>query len=103
MCNQPLFADSQYVERRIDKFFDELVPSKGPAKDRSGEIIRAFSRIAYRFENDGDMLGKGYGRETCNPAGRYLREVLDAPARKIIALMWKEFDEDVYEIELDAL
>lgn len=49
------------------------------------------------------MLGKGYGRETCNPAGRYLREVLDAPARKIIALMWKEFDEDVYEIELDAL
>ena len=57
-------------------------------KGRSGSaIIRAFSRIAYRFENDGDMLGKGYGRETCNPAGRYLREVLDAPARKIIALM----------------
>ena len=26
------------------------------------------SRIGYRFYNDGDQLGIGYGKETCNPA-----------------------------------
>ena len=28
--------------------------------------------MLYRYYNDGDVAGEGYGRETVNPAVRYL-------------------------------
>lgn len=60
------------LSKKMDELFDELVPSCGKAETEAGEIVRAFSRIAYRYFNDGDKLGIGYGNETCNAAGRYL-------------------------------
>ena len=57
---------------RINELFNELVPISGPAFSVAGEIVRAACRIGYRWYNDGDRLGQGYGRETCNPAARYL-------------------------------
>lgn len=59
-------------EERINKLFKELVPETGKADSLAGELVRAMSRIGYRFYNDGDQLGIGYGKETCNPAGRSL-------------------------------
>lgn len=59
-------------EERINKLFKELVPETGKADSLAGELVRAMSRIGYRFYNDGDQLGIGYGKETCNPAGRFL-------------------------------
>ena len=59
-------------EDRINKLFKELVPETGKAGSLAGELVRAMSRIGYRFYNDGDQLGIGYGKETCNPAGRFL-------------------------------
>ena len=56
----------------IDKWFDEYVPDSGKAKSVGGEIIRAFSRIYYRYMNDGDFLGYGYGVETCGSEAVYL-------------------------------
>lgn len=55
-------------EDRINKLFKELVPETGKADSLAGELVRAMSRIGYRFYNDGDQLGIGYGKETCNPA-----------------------------------
>lgn len=52
--------------------FEALVPDSGAAETVAGEIIRAVSRIEYRFWNDGDKAGVGYGKETVNPAVRYL-------------------------------
>ena len=57
---------------RFDELFDELVPMSGKADSLAGEIIRAVSRIVYRYYNDGDIVGVGYGNETCNPAARFL-------------------------------
>ena len=51
-------------EERINKLFEELVPVSGKAESLAGELIRAMSRIAYRFYNDGDQVGMGYGKET---------------------------------------
>ena len=59
-------------ENRINKLFKELVPETGKADSLAGELVRAMSRIAYRFYNDGDMVNIAYGKETCNPAGRFL-------------------------------
>lgn len=52
-------------EERINKLFEKLVPASGKAESLAGELIRAMSRIAYRFYNDGDQVGMGYGKETC--------------------------------------
>lgn len=53
--------------------FDALVPGTGHAESLGGELLRAAERIAYRYYNDGDMAGEGYGRETVNPAVRYMK------------------------------
>lgn len=43
-------------EERINKLFKELVPETGKADSLAGELVRAMSRIGYRFYNDGDQL-----------------------------------------------
>ena len=57
---------------RINQLFEELVPASGKAESLAGELVRAMARIGYRWYNDGDQVGIGYGRETCNPAARFL-------------------------------
>ena len=49
-------------EDRINKLFKELVPETGKADSLAGELVRAMSRIAYRFYNDGDMVNIAYGK-----------------------------------------
>ena len=56
-------------EDRINKLFKELVPDTGKADSLAGELVRAMSRIGYRFYNDGDQLGIGYGKEPATLQG----------------------------------
>ena len=85
----------------IDKAFETCVPNYGPADTKGGEIIRAFERIAYRYYNDGDMFGIGYGKETCNPAARFLGAECMARVKGLIWRMWGE--EYKYEHQLEEL
>lgn len=88
---------------KLCEMFEELVPMSGKADTEAGEIVRAVSRIGYRFTNDGDQLGIGYGRETCNPAGRYLgKKCNDAVAHQLTG-MWEIFDSYTYERKLNGL
>lgn len=59
----------------LDEAMKVLVPSSGPADTNRGEIVRAFQRLEYRWYNDGDEPGDGYGNETCNSSARYLVDV----------------------------
>lgn len=54
--------------------FDKLVPYHGPANTVEGELIRAISKIAYRWYNDGDYFFMGYGAEIAGAAASYLRD-----------------------------
>ena len=93
-------------EEKFNALFEELVPASGPAPTVAGEIIRAFSRIGYRWYNDGDMLGQGYGRETCNPAARYLGAKCDARVARMLWLLMYEtwcLTDDLYEKRLDEI
>ena len=90
-------------EEKINALFEELVPVSGKAATVAGEIIRAISRIGYRNYNDGDHLGVGYGRETCNPAGRYLAAKCDDRIAKLISDIWGEEDDGYYEKGLAEL
>lgn len=92
------------ITNKIDALFEELVPLSGKAENRAGEMIRAISRIGHRFYNDGDMIGIDYGKETCNPAARYLMkygdEAVDAAFDDLHGWWMKETE---YEAFLDKL
>ena len=66
--------EQKAIDAKMHELFEQYVPGSGAAETIGGEIVRAMSRIGYRFYNDGDKARKGYGRETVNPACRYLVE-----------------------------
>lgn len=90
-------------EKKLQALFDELVPSRGRADTVAGEIVRAVYRIDYRFFNDGDHIGVGYGKETCNPAARYLIANTNREIGKIIDHMWGDISDSRYKDALDIL
>jgi hypothetical protein len=69
-------ALKEWVKEHLDDlwshWFAYWVPRLGAAETVAGEIIRAMGRLRYRYWNDGDMAGVGYGNETCNSSNRYL-------------------------------
>lgn len=92
-------------EDRLEILFDELVPTFGKCDSLAGELVRAVNRVGYRFFNDGDMLNYGYGKETCNPAGRFLVKYGDAQIAELVSALWKMSgtSEKAYEIVLELL
>ena len=88
---------------RLNTLFEELVPASGKADSLAGELVRAASRIGYRFFNDGDQLGIGYGKETCNPAGRFLIKKAPKEIADLVAGLWGMYSEAGYEAVLDIL
>ena len=82
---------------RVNTKFEELVPMEGKADTLAGEIVRAISRIGYRFYNDGDQVGVGYGKETCNPPTRFLASVTGTAIADMIRALWQVSDEAAYE------
>lgn len=85
---------------QLDKLFDELVPKSGKAESLAGELVRAASRICYRFFNDGDMVGVGYGKETCNPAARFLLSHGNACIWSLTQALWDTLTEEAYQLIL---
>ena len=88
---------------RINKLFEELVPSEGKADSLAGELVRAMSRIGYRFFNDGDMVNQEYGKETCNTPARFLMAKGNHEIADLTVALWEIFSEDAYEKVLDTL
>lgn len=94
---------NQAIQERVNTLFRELVPLEGKAESLAGEIIRAISRIGYRFYNDGDHLGIGYGKETCNPAGRFLAAQTNEAIASMVWALWGVYRRDSYEQLLEKL
>ena len=60
------------LESKIEELTDKYMSDEGKCETVAGEMLRAYNRVVYRYFNDGDVAGEGYGRETVNPALRYL-------------------------------
>lgn len=60
------------IDGDIESWYKDYVPENGVAHTIGGEILRAYSWLKHRYFNDGDKIGIGYGKETVNPAARYL-------------------------------
>ena len=67
------------LEKRVDKYWGELVPGEGNAATIEGEILRAINKIVYRYYNDGDYFYTGYGAETAGPAVSFLMHSDEIP------------------------
>ena len=65
--NQDFNADGDFYSWTKD-----YMPDNGKASTVGGEILRAANQIIYRYQNDGDRINVGNGKETVNPAARYL-------------------------------
>ena len=88
---------------RINQLFEELVPASSKAESLAGELVRAMARIGYRWYNDGDQVGIGYGRETRNPAARFLIHKGNKEDSDLAASIWGIYSEEVYEKRIDLL
>lgn len=93
----------EMIRSKMDELFNELVPFSGKCDSLAGEIVRAASRIGYRFFNDGDQLGIGYGKETCNAAGRFLIKRSSEKIANIVCDMFGLYSEEKYEAKLKEL
>ncbi len=91
------------AEQKINALFSELVPASGKADTVAGEIVRAVSRIGYRNYNDGDHIGVGYGKETCNPAARYLIKNGGNEVAVIVRGMWGMEADSLYDKAVEML
>ena len=90
-------------DERLNALSDELVPISGKCDSLAGELVRATERIGYRFFNDGDQIGIGYGKETCNPAARFLIKKAPKEIADLVAGLWGMVSEVGYEAVLDIL
>ena len=90
-------------DERLNALSDEMVPISGKCDSLAGELVRATERIGYRFFNDGDQIGIGYGKETCNPAARFLMKKAPKEISDLVAGLWGMVSEEGYEAVLDIL
>jgi hypothetical protein len=67
-------ANDSKAGKTVDHYFERMVPAMGKAETINGEIIRAVTRIGYRWCNDGDKFFEGYGCETVGPALAFLTQ-----------------------------
>lgn len=100
-----------YENERFQELTDLHMKGVGKSDTVRGELIRAVNRIGYRYLNDGDFIGVGYGNETCNAAGRYIFKHGNKEMADILSSMWNgevndsdtEMADSAYEILLSAL
>lgn len=103
---------TKYYENKIfNSYSDKLMKSSGKSDTVAGEIVRAVNRICYRFYNDGDIIGCGYGNKTCNAAGRYLFKYGNKAIKDVINELWdgrvkdefEAMEDNAYELLLSQL
>lgn len=93
-----MFYSSSFA--RLGKTSSGLIPPIGKADSMAGEIARAANQIVYRYLNDGDMVNVGYGKETCNPAARFLLSHGNACIRSLTQDLWDALTEEAYQLIL---
>ena len=77
------------VGNELNEHFGDLVPDSGKCKTVQGEMLRAYSKISYRYYNDGDLCHTGYGIETAGSAYFYLYN----QSKKVSSLLRHELDD----------
>ena len=59
-------------QRIYDALYKVLVPGMGPCETVEGELLRAVSKLYYRYFNDGDTCRRHHDENPANTAWNYL-------------------------------
>lgn len=89
------------IDGDLESWAEQYTNPEGKSNIVGGEIVRAAMQIIYRYNNDGDMIGCGYGNETVNAAARYLIEKVDMPINEQIQ-KWLDHEERASDSEYDS-
>ena len=89
------FVEDWPDNKEFEALFDQYVPDEGHADTVGGELIRAVNKIVYRYYNDGDRVGVGYGNETCNPAARFIET--NTKLEPLASKLWDYRPNEEYE------
>lgn len=75
------FADSINQEFDLNgdlySWYKDYVKDEGKASTIGGELVRAANQIINEYNQTGDGIGYGRGRETVNPAARFIIDICD--------------------------
>jgi hypothetical protein len=95
-----LKESSDSSDKEFDALFSKMVPSNGPADTVEGEMLRALTRVWYRYTNDGDYFWRGYGKETAlnsvkwlttsSPLKSQMRSIFAEIKRKVSPMIVKD-------------
>lgn len=94
---------NEKIETSFETLAAKYIPNRGKADTVGGELLRAVSRIEYRYYNDGDIAGIGYGKETVNPAVRFLIAKGDDNVSSIAESMFSIKNDRMYEFAIKEL
>lgn len=63
--NGGYWGNNGAYQEEYDRLYEELVPAQGAATTTNGELIRAASRLAYDYYNNGNCNAREDHYETC--------------------------------------
>lgn len=102
-CKEAI-SDASSDKDKVNALFDILVPDSGKSDTLAGEIIRAVTRIGYRWYNDGDYFYTGYGLETCGPDAAFLADIIGGDTFDLIVDATDNMgDEQRYDMFIEDL
>lgn len=88
------------IDGDLESWAEQYTNPEGKSNTVGGEIVRAAMQIIYRYNNDGDMIGRGYGNETVNAAARYITEKAEMGVNEQIQ-KWLDHEERADDYEYD--
>lgn len=96
---------SGLYQEQYDKLHNELVPSTGKCSTREGEMLRALSRLYYRYFNDGDMVVELMGEymEGCSALYAFGFLYHQAETRERMKELLKCYDDNSYQSKLEDI
>ena len=102
---QEKYVCREAIDGRLDDLFERLVEGRTQVS-RAGEIVRAMSRLGYRWNVYREVIGTEAGEITCTPAAEFLIAVLDIDTSvalyRLLGNAWCLSDE-AYTRELRAI
>ena len=88
------------IDGDLESWAEQYTNPEGKSNTVGGEMVRAATQIIYRYNNDGDMIGRGYGNETVNAAARYITEKAEMGVNEQIQ-KWLDHEERADDYDYD--